>query len=57
MKRLIVAIPKGYKYLEISLPNELVSFVKTKAIKDLPNGLTYSHVVLDEANELPKSTS
>lgn len=49
MKKILIAIPKGAKFIELNIPEELSTMLHTRAIMhDLPNGITHSHIVIDD---------
>ena len=51
IKKILIAIPKGAKFIEITIPEETVNFMLTRAIMhDLPNGNEFSHIVWGEYN-------
>jgi hypothetical protein len=53
-KKVLIAIPDGYKYIELTVPDGIEEMIMTKAIKDIQNGSTFSHMYLDEAVEHPQ---
>lgn len=53
MKRILLAVPKGYQYVELAYPDYIDKYIKkvrTRPIRELPNGAEYSHVAIDEIN-------
>ena len=48
MKKILIAVPEGYKYIELKVPDGLAAFIQTKAIKNISNGSTIEVMYLDE---------
>ena len=44
VQKTLVAIPKGYKYIEVISVGE----IKVKPIKDIPSGSEYKNIYFDE---------
>lgn len=52
MKKIIIPIPEGYKYLQVEVADEIViPLISFRALKDLPNGIEPGQPIFDEAAE------
>ena len=57
MSKTLIAVPKGYKFIELSYPDSWKNFIKSikiTPIKNLPNGAEIKTVILDEFVNLKK---